>query len=107
MADQYGDVIRRLRRARRWSQTELVSRSKVSRETVSRAEASGNVGILLLQQIAHALDVDISALFDVAAPTSTAQPPAVWDRLTREQREQVDRYAHRVAGERAPARSRR
>lgn len=98
MANQYGDVIRRLRKERAWSQEELAENAQVGRELVVRAEQSGNVGVFMLQRMAHALDVEISAFF-AAKPT---KPPNVWGRLGREQRRDVLKYAYRLLGERVP-----
>jgi DNA-binding XRE family transcriptional regulator len=57
----YGDAIRRLRDDRDWTQEQLADRAGVQRDTIVRAEKSGNVGVLLLYQIAQALDVDMRA----------------------------------------------
>lgn len=107
MAKQYGDVLRQLRETRGWSQDEIATRAKVSRETVWRAEQSGNVGVLLLYRIAHVLDVDISVLFGghVRREEPAPGPPSVWGRLKREQRAEVERYARRLVGERVPPES--
>lgn len=98
MAKQYGDVIRRLRKEHEWSQEQFAERSQVGRELVVRAEQSGNVGVFMLQRMAHALNVDISVFF-AAKP---AKPPSVWGRLKREERAEVLRYAYRILGERVP-----
>jgi transcriptional regulator with XRE-family HTH domain len=50
----YGDAIRRLRDDRDWTQEQLADRAGVQRDTIVRAEKSGNVGVLLLYQIAQA-----------------------------------------------------
>lgn len=99
MAEPYGNVIRRLRDARGWSQDDLVARTKISRETISRAENSGNVGVLFLQRIAHALDVDVSVFFgQESAPNPPTSIATIWHRLSTEQRADVLRYAGRLAG---------
>ena len=102
MARPYGQAIRDLRLKRGWSLSELSAAGKVSYETLWRAEQSGNVGVLLLQRIAHALNVDISVFFG-AAPLRDEKPPAVWGRLKPEQRAELERYAWRLVGERAPS----
>jgi transcriptional regulator with XRE-family HTH domain len=104
MAEAYGNVVRRFRKHHGWSQQQLADRAGVVRETVHRAEMSGNVGVLLLQQIANALDEDITVFFGAEASHAPAasRQPAVWDRLKREQRAQVLRFAYRLLGERVP-----
>ena len=86
MAGSYGSVIRGLREQRAWNQDDLAARAKVSRETVSRAENSGNVGVLYLYRFAHALKVDITAFFGGDEVAREKPPPSVWSRLGKEQR---------------------
>lgn len=102
MAKPYGDVIRRLREQRAWSQQQLADKSKVGRETVLRAEQSGNVGVLLLYRLAHAFDADVSVFFGNGPRASNEKPPSVWSRLKKEQRAELVRYAYRLLGEREP-----
>src|SRR5687767_6404624 len=98
MAKSYGDALRKAREQLGLSQGELAARAKVGRELVVRAEQGGNVGILLLYRIANVLDLHIH-IIDGDLP---ARAPAVWDRLQREQRAEVLRYAYRLLGERVP-----
>jgi transcriptional regulator with XRE-family HTH domain len=100
LVDFYGTAIRRLRKKKRWTQTHLAARAHVNIETLIRAEQSGNVGILLLARIAHALGEDVSAFFGTAAADPKAEkPPAFWGRLKGELRAEVERYARRLLGE--------
>lgn len=102
MAESYGTAIKRLRDERKWTQEELRERANVSRETLSRAENGGNVGVLILYQIADALDVDINVFFGGSPARDAAPPFDWWTRLKREQRVRVERYARRMLGERVP-----
>lgn len=101
MAQSYGVALRKLRKKRGWSQDVLAEKADVSRETVIRAEQSGNVGAMLLFQIADALDVDLTISFGSSAQLAE-KPPAVWPRLQREQRVAVLKHAYRLLGEAAP-----
>ncbi len=98
MTVPYGDVIKRLRDARGWTQGTLAERSGLNRETIVRAEQSGNVGVLLLVQIADALDVEISALFGGVplATETTDEVVAIVSQLRGERRAQVLRMARRL-----------
>lgn len=102
MSKPYGRVIRDLRTERGWSLDQLRKAAKVSYETLWRAEQSGNVGVLLIWRIAHALDVDISVFFGKQPSKHADRPPSVWTRLKGEQRAEVLRYAYRLLGERVP-----
>lgn len=98
MATPYGAVIRQLRNARGWNQQELADRAGVHRETVVRAEQSGNIGVLLLMQVATALDVTLTEVFG-GHVRAIVGPPDWWDRLNLEQRRRVARIARRFLGE--------
>lgn len=98
MASPYGAVIKRLRETRSWTQQELADHAGVNRETVVRAEQSGNVGVLLLMQLASALDVSLTEVFGGHAHAVVA-PPDWWDRLNVEQRRRVARIARRYLGD--------
>lgn len=102
MRGTYGAVIRQLRDARGWKQDDLAKRAKVSRETVSRAENGGNVGLFQLYRFAHAFRVDITVFFGGGPSVAEVKPPSVWNRLGKEQRADVERYALRLLGARAP-----
>jgi transcriptional regulator with XRE-family HTH domain len=95
MARRYGDVIKRLRELKGWSQQELAERAHISRETEGRAEQSGNVGVFGLYQLAEALGVDISAFFGGLHEDG---PDAWWNELTDEQRLYLERLARRWTG---------
>src|SRR5688572_6206390 len=92
VAAPYGDVIKKVRKARGLSQGELADRSGIHRQTIVRAEQSGNVGVLFLYQIAQALDVPITEFFGprpgrVAAHESPASSELdVFSRVKPEQR---------------------
>jgi transcriptional regulator with XRE-family HTH domain len=87
----YGDVIRRLRRDKGIkSQTELAAKVGLDRETISRAENSGNVGILHLYKIADELGVKVVTLFGHG---SKRDFPVWWWRLTTEQQKHLERLA--------------
>lgn len=98
MAESYGAAIKRLRDERGLSQEQLRKRADISRETLWRAENSENVGVLILYQIAEALDCDISAFFGGSPPPSEP-PKSWWSRLSVEQRLRLERYARRWLGE--------
>ncbi len=86
MAGRYGEVIRRLRKARGWTnQAQLAEAAGVDKETIVRAENSGNVAIGTLQLIAAALDVNVTAFFCSRVEMSDEDALA-WSRLTEEQR---------------------
>lgn len=59
----FGSRIKALREGLEWSQEELATKARVSRDTVYRAEQSDNVRVNSLYQIAAALEVPVSALF--------------------------------------------
>ncbi len=96
----YGTVIRRLRDARSLSQQDVADLAGVSRDTVIRAEQSGNVGVHYLYQIANVLEEDITAFFG-GLPAAVAEPPewSVFVRLPLEQRASLLRLAKRYLGE--------
>lgn len=102
MAKPYGEALARLRKKKGWSQGKLAEEAGISRETIIRAEQSGNVGALVLHQIANALDVELVISFG-GAPPPVEKPPSVWAKLKREQRANVLRYAYRLVGEAVPS----
>lgn len=84
----YGDEIRRLREARGWSrQEQLAEAAGVNKETVVRAENSGNVSVFKLQLIAAALNVELGAFF--SGPTMPDADARLWQSMTDEQRDFV------------------
>lgn len=93
----YGDVIKRLRRERGINnQAALAEAVGLDRETISRAENSGNVGILHLYRIADELGVKVSVFF---GPCSKRDIPSWWVRLKPEQRIRVEKLARAYLGE--------
>lgn len=93
----YGDAIKRLRKERGFTnQLSLAQVVGIDRETLSRAENSGNVGILTIYQIAEALGVKASVSFGRA---SSRDFPAWWDKLSAEQRKKLERLARAWLGE--------
>lgn len=107
MAAPYGDVIRKIRKQKGLSQGELANRASLHRDTVVRAEQSGNVGVLFIYQIASALDVHITELFSrkggaVAHQAAAPSEPDVFSRLKPEQRARVEKLARGMLGEERP-----
>lgn len=99
MANPYGVVIKRLREERDWNQQELADAAQVNRETVVRAEQSGNVGVWKLLQIAAVLDVTLSELFGGVVMTVEVSGPEWWGRLTLGQRQWFEKLARRALSE--------
>lgn len=62
---QVGINIQRLRQAKGWSQEELAHQSNIDRSYLSEVETGRkNVGIVKLDAIASALQIDIRKLFE-------------------------------------------
>ena len=57
--------IRKLRQEKQWSQEELAYRAGIDRSYLSEIESgSKNIGVMMLEQIATALDVEAADLFE-------------------------------------------
>jgi len=60
---QFGDNVKRLRKAKGWSQEDLAKRTKLHRTYIGSIERSErNVSLINIERIANALDVKIRAL---------------------------------------------
>ena len=60
---QFGDNVKRLRKAKGWSQEDLAKRTKLHRTYIGSIERSErNVSLINIERIANALDVTIRAL---------------------------------------------
>ena len=60
---QFGDNVKRLRKAKGWSQEGLAKRTKLHRTYIGSIERSErNVSLINIERIANALDVKIRAL---------------------------------------------
>jgi transcriptional regulator with XRE-family HTH domain len=60
---QFGDNVKRLRKAKGWSQEDLAERTKLHRTYIGSIERSErNVSLINIEKIANALDVKIQAL---------------------------------------------
>ena len=60
---QFGDNVKRLRKAKGWSQEDLAERTKLHRTYIGSIEISErNVSLINIEKIANALDVKIQAL---------------------------------------------
>ena len=60
---QFGDNVKRLRKAKGWSQEDLAKRAKLHRTYIGSIERSErNVSLINIERIANALDVKIRAL---------------------------------------------
>ena len=98
----YGHVIRDARDRRQLSQAELAASVGASRDTIIRAEQSGNVGVLLLYRIADVLEIDITAFFGGALPARSDDDEqevlGMYRRLTAEQRSHIRRSLRRLLG---------
>ncbi|MEE2034368.1 helix-turn-helix domain-containing protein [Rhodococcus chondri] len=55
----FGETIREARKKRGWSQTELGQQSGVSRPTIARVEANGDVTTATIVKIAQALGLKL------------------------------------------------
>lgn len=98
----YGETIKRLRERAGLSQQDLATKAGVHRDTVIRAEQSGNVGVLLLYQIADALDTDVTVSFgpaETAPDDERSRLATLAVRLGDEQLQQLVRLAKRYLGE--------
>ncbi|WP_270352818.1 helix-turn-helix domain-containing protein [Microbacterium testaceum] len=51
----FGDIIRKARQDKGWSQAELGGRSGLSRPTIARVEANNDVTTATIAKVAHAL----------------------------------------------------
>jgi transcriptional regulator with XRE-family HTH domain len=61
LAYELGRVVRELRQARGWSQTELARAAGMTQSAVARFEAGGTVPTLpVLERLAKALDADVT-----------------------------------------------
>lgn len=60
---EFGDNVKRLRKAKGWSQEDLAERTKLHRTYIGSIERSErNVSLINIERIANALDVKIRAL---------------------------------------------
>ena len=60
---QFGDNVKRLRKAKGWSQEDLAKRTKLHRTYIGSIERSErNVSLINIERIANALDVTSRAL---------------------------------------------
>lgn len=66
----FGEIVRRYRQERGWSQEELASHCELDRTYVSGVErGTRNIGLLNILRIADALDVKASTLLEFHHPT--------------------------------------
>ena len=93
----YGDVLKRLRAEAHLTQAELAKRARVNREMVSRAEASGNVGVLNLQRMVVALNSSITDLFGGGRGVRGPQIP--WSKLSPEQTAYLEKLIREMVQE--------
>ena len=60
---QFGDNVKRLRKAKGWSQEDLAKKTRLHRTYIGSIERSErNVSLINIERIANALDVKIRAL---------------------------------------------
>lgn len=98
--------IRTLRRARKWSQTELAEKAGLRQATVSKAEtAPDECEASTLEALAIALEVPLSDLFTpVPGEASVSDMVKVFEALPPDLRQDVLRHAQALEAMRGPKR---
>lgn len=73
-----GDVVRKLRENRRWTQTLLGEKAGgLNKATIVRVEEGGNVKVETIQAVARGFGLSIAELYSLLPEQETAQAPAV------------------------------
>ncbi|HXH05450.1 MAG TPA: helix-turn-helix transcriptional regulator, partial [Vicinamibacterales bacterium] len=69
-----GDVVRKLREHRRWTQSRLAQAAGLNRSTVVKIEEGGNVQRTTLEAVARGLGVSVADLYRLLPGEGARQP---------------------------------